>query len=149
MTLVCSFLVAASLAVTASSPPVAATAPVKTTVETLLFATPLDRFITLADSTLHDARLDWASDGCSAPVVHSTGRSFDFTSPCRRHDFGYRNLSRLEGGRYWTGALRRRVDDVFLRDMRAHCALRVASEKVRCRGWALLFYRAVRTYAGP
>lgn len=39
--------------------------------------------------------LDWTSDGCSAPIVGSQGRSFNFRSACNRHDFGYRNFKNL------------------------------------------------------
>ena len=35
--------------------------------------------------------LDWSNDGCSAPIVGSEGRSFNFRAACDRHDFGYRN----------------------------------------------------------
>ena len=39
--------------------------------------------------------LDWSNDGCSAPIVGSEGRSFNFRPACDRHDFGYRNLKIL------------------------------------------------------
>lgn len=150
MPFVCSLVVAASLSVTASSPPVSASsAPLKNIVDALMFTTPLERFITIADSPDHDPRLDWTSDACSAPVVASTGRSFDFTAACRRHDFGYRNLARIEHGRWWTAATRQLVDSQFRRDMRHDCDHRVRTFRLRCLAWAELFYRAVRTYAGP
>lgn len=117
--------------------------------EHLVFAVDLRTFLALADSPSHDPRLDWSSDGCSAPVVESTGRSFDFTGPCRRHDFGYRNLSALETGRRWTATMRARVDAVFRRDMRAHCATRSRVVRLSCRSWAEIFYRVVRARGGP
>lgn len=150
MSVVCSLVVAASLTVTASSPPAAATnASLKSTVDTLMFATPLERFIAVADSPAHDHRLDWSSDACSAPVVESTGRSFDFTAACRRHDFGYRNLARIDGGKWWTAAMRQLVDSQFRRDMHRDCDRRVRTFRLRCLTWMEVFYRAVRTYAGP
>ena len=149
MAIVCSFLVATSLLVTASSPPPAPTRTPRQVVETMLFSTPLNRFIHIADSPSRDPRLDWDSDACSAPVIRSTGRSFDFIAACRRHDFGYRNLSRLEQGRHWTPPMRRRVDEQFRRDMRENCAQRAAFDKWRCLTWAEMFFRAVRVYAGP
>lgn len=149
MAIVCSFLVAASVVVTASSPPPAATQTPRQVVETLMFSTPLNQFIHIADSPARDRRLDWKSDACSAPVIRSTGRSFDFMSACRRHDFGYRNLSRIDRGRHWTAPMRRRVDDQFRRDMRESCSRRTALDKWRCLTWAEMFFRAVRIYAGP
>lgn len=138
----------ASVAALVSSPvPPAASA--LETAEHLVFRSSLAAFLALADSPAHDPRLDWSSDGCSAPVVESTGRSFDFTGPCRRHDFGYRNLSVLEAGRRWTAAMRARVDAVFRRDMRSHCARRSRAARLSCRTWAEIFYRVVRARGGP
>lgn len=115
----------------------------------LTFAVSLKTFITTADSSSRDKRLDWTTDGCSAPVVGSTGRSFNFTDACRRHDFAYRNFRVIDGGKKWTSSLRDRVDRRFRTDMRAHCAKRSAFDRPSCRAWAELFYRFVRTYAGP
>ena len=70
----------------------------------LTFSVSLSQFIATADSPNRDARLDWTTDGCSAPVVGSTGRSFDFTDACRRHDFAYRNFQDIDGGKKWTSS---------------------------------------------
>lgn len=96
-----------------------------------------------------DRWFDWTTDWCSAPLVGSTGRSFDFRAPCRRHDFGYRNLQLLErryagGGRYWNSISRHQVDLQLLADMRAHCRARPWYEEATCRLWADTFYSAVR-----
>ena len=115
----------------------------------LTFSVSLTEFITTANSPDRDARLNWTTDGCSAPVVGSTGRSFDFTDACRRHDFAYRNFRVIENGKKWTSTLRDRVDRRFRTDMRAHCAKRSVVDRPACRTWAELFYRFVRTYAGP
>jgi Prokaryotic phospholipase A2 len=99
----------------------------------------LDTFLAYRGSPDRDPRLDWSTDECSAPVVGSTGASFDFTEACLRHDFGYRNYRRL-------GLFEQRkglVDDRFLGDMRAHCETRRVDERERCRTWALAFYLAV------
>lgn len=114
----------------------------------LVFDTPLQVFLAAADSPLRDDRLDWTSDGCSAPVLGDSGLSFNFRGPCRRHDFAYRNFSRLNGGLIWTPSTRRRVDDVFLRDMRQTCSQRPWAVAVRCLGWAETYYRSVRMFAG-
>ena len=121
----------------------------RSVVDHWLFRRPLTQFIAEADSPSRDVRLDWTTDGCSAPVVQGTGRSFDFTGACRRHDFGYRNYSRLDGGRWWTASLRSRIDSVFRRDMLDHCSTRPRLTRVSCRAWASVFYRAVRVASGP
>jgi hypothetical protein len=139
------FAAVAALVVGSTS---ALASPVNVT-ERLVFRTSLVRFVQIADSGDRDARLDWSTDGCSAPVVRSTGRSFDFTEACRRHDFAYRNLARLDGGRHWTARMRSRVDSVFLRDMRSNCGARPRVARSSCRNWATLFYKVVRARGGP
>lgn len=120
-----------------------------TVAERLVFRTSLDMFVAMADSDRRDPRLDWSTDGCSAPVVESTGRSFDFTNACRRHDFAYRNIARLDAGRHWTSRMRSRVDAVFLRDMQLDCAARPRVARASCRNWASLFHSVVRARGGP
>ena len=117
--------------------------------ERLVLKESLATFLAAAASPNRDSRLDWSSDGCSAPVVESTGRTFDFTEACRRHDFGYRNIAKLENGRRWDAGMRAKVDAVFRRDMRAHCAKRPAVARVACRTWAEVYYRVVRARGGP
>ncbi len=105
-------------------------------------------------STGGDRWFDWSSDGCSAPLVGDTGLSFNFRDPCRRHDFGYRNLKLLErrygmGSAYWNGTTRRRVDQQFLADMKAHCRARAITLQGSCFVWAQTYYAAVRVVGGP
>ena len=117
-------------------------------VRTLTFSTPIAEFIRLADDPRRDSRLVWESDGCSAPVLGSTGRTFDFTAACRRHDFGYRNLKRIDGGKHWDEKVRERVDKVFLADMRKDCAARPTVQRTACRSWANVYYSVVRNFSG-
>lgn len=143
-------VVAASLTASPAMPvSVDTSSPVARVVDHWMFRRSLNDFVAEADSLFHDVRLDWSTDGCSAPVVQGTGRSFDFTHACRRHDFGYRNYARIDGGRRWTASIRQRIDSVFRRDMLAHCATRPRLTRVSCRAWASLFYRAVRIASGP
>ena len=116
---------------------------------TWVFSTPLREFIAAANDPRHDGQLVWESDKCSAPVLGSAGRTYDFTDACRRHDFAYRNFSRIDGGKKWTKSLRERVDRRFLTDMRDSCAARKTIERAACRTWADLYYTAVRQYGGP
>ena len=88
----------------------------------MLYATSLTDFVASVGS---DPWFDWSTDFCSAPLVGNTGRTFNFTNACRRHDFGYRNLQLLDrryGPSHWNAASRRkRVDQLFLADMQSHC----------------------------
>jgi hypothetical protein len=117
-----------------------------------LYWLSLPRFI--AARAVGDRWFDWSSDGCSAPLVGDTGLSFNFRDPCRRHDFGYRNLRLLErryaaGDGYWNGTNRLLVDRQFLADMKAHCRTRALTLRVQCYGWAQAYYAAVRVAGGP
>jgi hypothetical protein len=85
--------------------------------------------------------LDWTTDGCSAPVVGSEGRSFNFRSACWRHDFGYRNFKRLG---IFNEFVRLQLDDQFRLDIESSCATRVRTAKLRCFAWAEVFFVAVR-----
>lgn len=99
-----------------------------------------------------DPRFDWSTDWCSAPLVGSTGRSFNFRAACRRHDFAYRNLKLLEQRHrsdVWNSSSRLRADRQFLADMRAHCSLRPWWESPTCHTWASTFYGIVRVAGGP
>lgn len=117
-----------------------------------LFAISLWQFVNDARSS-GDRRFDWSTDYCSAPLVGSTGISFDFRNSCRRHDFGYRNLKLLDrwygAGRFWNATNRARVDRQLLVDMRNHCAVRAWWLRTSCRRWADTFYAAVRWLGGP
>lgn len=99
-----------------------------------------------------DRWFDWSTDLCSAPLIGSTGRSFDFRHPCRRHDFGYRNLRLIDrryGTRQWNAVSRKAVDDRFRTDMHDHCRTRSAWLQPTCHCWAEVFYVAVRAAGGP
>lgn len=103
---------------------------------------PLEEFLEYRDSAGRDERLDWSTDECSAPVVGSTGISFDFTNACLRHDFGYRNTKAL-------GLFDQRkaeIDNRFLADMKDHCATRSVFLQSSCYRWAYTFYHAVRRF---
>jgi hypothetical protein len=142
MSILCSLVVAAGLSVTPLP-------SAQSVAETLLFRNSLPAFVAIADSPTHDVRLDWSTDGCSAPIVQSTGRSFDFYNACRRHDFGYRNMSRFNDGRVWNAKLRLRIDGQFRKDARASCASKIRITKRQCLAWAETYYRAVRIFGAP
>lgn len=118
-------------------------------VDTMLFRVTMGYFLASIGS---DPWFDWSTDLCSAPLVGSTGRSFDFRHPCRRHDFGYRNLRLIDrryGTHHWNSTTRKAVDDRFLRDMLDHCVTRSEWLRTTCRWWAQTFYAAVRLFGGP
>ena len=142
MGIVISMLVAASTLVAPSS---SGTASLRV-VEQGLFATELSAFPTFVRSHRRThPELDWKTDHCSAPLVGSTGRSFNFRVPCQRHDFGYRNMKRLG---QWSEDVRSRIDDQFRSDMRVTCAKRGITQRFNCYAWAETFYRAVRLWGG-
>ena len=128
-------------------------------VEQMLFATPLQAFTADSknrigpDGDVADTWFDWSTDFCSAPLVGNTGRSFNFTEPCRRHDFGYRNTKLLDqrygDARHWNGDSRRRIDQQFLADMKSGCRTRSVLLMPTCMSWAYTYYGAVRTFGGP
>jgi len=130
--------VTATPAVTATHDPSADAAVVKR----LVFDVDLDGWVKARTSMrrLHP-HLDWSTDGCSAPVVGSTGRSFNFRSACTRHDFANQNLARLS---MLDAATRARVDEVFRLDMMSTCARKPTSLRIRCLAWSEIFFAAVR-----
>ncbi len=142
MAVMCSLVVAAGLSVTPLP-------SAQSVAETLLFRNSLPAVVAIADSPTHDVRLDWSTDGCSAPIVQSTGRSFDFYNACRRHDFGYRNMSRFKNGRVWNETVRLRIDGQFRKDARASCTSKLRLTKMQCLAWAETYFRAVRSFGAP
>ena len=90
--------------------------------------------------------LDWTTDGCSAPIVGSEGRSFNFRTACDRHDFGYRNFKNL--GLFDTST-RTLIDEQLHRDMNKACDSQRRTFKVRCIAWSEVFYTMVRAAGGP
>jgi hypothetical protein len=86
-------------------------------------------------------QLDWTTDGCSAPLVGSEGRTFDFRIPCARHDFAYRNFTTLG---VLDESLRARIDEQFRRDLYRSCERQLRTRRIRCVAWAELFVEVVR-----
>ena len=117
----------------------------------IVFRTPLARFRLERSRGARLHRFDMTTDGCSAPLLGSRGRSFNFRLPCERHDFAYRNYLHLagRGGPAWDAALRAAIDDQFQRDLQSVCSLRRGSFRLRCDAWVIVFFHAVRLTAGP
>jgi hypothetical protein len=143
MAVLCTLFATACLSVSASPAP-----PAHVVAESLVFQKSLSAFISSANRANRDQRLNWTTDGCSAPVVGSSGRTFNFYDACRRHDFAYRNFLRLDNGKWWTESFRARVDAVFKKDMTTDCVKRNAIDKRSCMAWVKIFYEAVRAYSG-
>lgn len=104
----------------------------------------LDDFLAYRDSDGRDPDLDYSNNGCSAPLIGSSGISWNFLQACVRHDFAYRNYKRL--GLF--GERRAAVDRVFFEDMRDHCASRSLPLRPTCYQRATQFYGAVRAFGG-
>jgi hypothetical protein len=107
-----------------------------------LMRVELGEFLAYRHSPERDPRLDYSTDLCSAPLLGSSGPTYDFTEACLRHDFGYRTYGRLG----LIDERRRAVDERFLADMRGHCLRRPGEEIISCLGWARAYYRAVRAF---
>jgi hypothetical protein len=129
----------------------AATESADEALQRIVFATPLDRFRLERSRAVRLHRFDATTDGCSAPLLGSEGRSFNFRLPCERHDFAYRNywLRAAHGGPAWNAVLRAAIDDQFQRDLQSVCAKRRGSFRLRCDAWVIVFFHAVRLTAGP
>ena len=148
---VTSFLTAVSISVSPALAGPSATAD-WAYVSRMSFSVPLPAFSTARATG--DPWFDWSTDGCSAPLIGDTGRSFNFREACVRHDFGYRNLKLLEsrygtGRTFWSATNRKRVDQQFLNDMKAHCRSRSLPLRPTCNSWANVFFLAVRVAGGP
>jgi hypothetical protein len=151
--------VAALLVVASATPsPISAARRTRATNESsdqalnrIVFATPLERFRSERSRAVRLHRFDATTDGCSAPLLGSEGRSFNFRLPCERHDFAYRNywLRAAHGGPPWDASLRAAIDDQFQRDLQSVCAKRRGSFRLRCDAWVIVFFHAVRVTAGP
>ena len=114
----------------------------------LMFDTSLGKFESIAkEPDNRPKKFDWSTDYCSAPLVGSTGLTFDFSAACRRHDFGYRNVKSLT---YMVSAEQRReIDEQFRSDLRYSCSKRSIWQRPTCYAWSETFYRVVRLVAGP
>jgi Prokaryotic phospholipase A2 len=66
--------------------------------------------------------LNWSSDECSAPLIGNGPYNFEW--PCRRHDFGWRNLKRASNwydSNTWRAKNKARADKQFRWDLVGHC----------------------------
>lgn len=111
-----------------------------------------------------DHWFDLSTDFCSKSP--DTGRSYDFKAACVRHDFGYRNLKRLDLhwncvgatanracgwgglpvgtiGAHYNRANRLAVNAQFRRDMDAHCETRPMHQRAECHRAAALYHAVV------
>ncbi|TMR25433.1 phospholipase [Nonomuraea turkmeniaca] len=87
-----------------------------------------------------DYAFDWSTDLCSSSPDQPLG--FDFRTPCRRHDFGYRNYKSVNQ----FPANKSRIDDAFYFDMKQVCARYSGVSKSTCDGLAWTYYQAVKQF---
>lgn len=123
-----------------------------TEVNALISATAMASFVSLRHDGGYIANHcwhNWTTDDCSAPGLGSTGLSYNFISPCQRHDFGYRNYKRIDteaSEEIWNAENKFATDDQFLEDTREHCSTRIFYLKAQCLAWAQTYYYAVRAF---
>jgi Prokaryotic phospholipase A2 len=93
------------------------------------------------------ASFDWSSDECSAPLAGNS--PYHFGWPCRRHDFGWRNLKLGEvhypNHDVWNISNKAVVDRQFRDDLYLHCDLNYTGpiEHPACIVTAKAFHFAV------
>jgi hypothetical protein len=94
--------------------------------------------------------MDWSTDGCSAPLGLGSG-PYDFYNACLRHDFGYRNLKRIETQfrqDSWRWRNKANVDTIFARDMDDRCREFNWFSRQPCFVFADGYEGAVRAFGG-
>ena len=82
---------------------------------------------------------DWSTDLCSWSPDKPLG--FDFTGPCRRHDFNYRNF---KANGIWSATNKAKIDTSFNDDMHAVCAKQNIFKRPACLGLANTYYAFVK-----
>ena len=96
----------------------------------------------------YSSAIDWFTNFCGTTGkewVPDSGSSFNFKAACAHHDFGYANYRKLNK---WDKATKKDVDDIFFRDMSAHCDSRGRLDRTSCYKRALVYYGFVRAYSG-
>ncbi|CAL9660866.1 hypothetical protein SUDANB15_06970 [Streptomyces sp. enrichment culture] len=83
---------------------------------------------------------DWTTDHCSSSPDNPFG--FPFSTPCARHDFGYRNYKAM--GTF--DADKARLDSAFYEDLKRVCANYGGATKTACNSTAWTYYQAVRAF---
>jgi hypothetical protein len=93
--------------------------------------------------------MDWSTDGCSAPLVGQG--PYNFSDACLRHDFGYRNLKRIESTfrrDVWMRRNKASVDTQFKIDMDDRCRQVSWWTRPGCSGLAETYEFFVRAFGG-
>jgi hypothetical protein len=83
----------------------------------------------------------WSTDLCSWSPDKPVG--VDFSMPCRRHDFNYRNF---KANSIWNSTNKGKIDSAFLGDMNAVCSKASWYKKPTCYATAQTYYAAVRKF---
>ena len=81
----------------------------------------------------------WTTDLCSWSPDKPLG--VDFSMPCRRHDFNYRNF---KANAIWNATNKAKIDSAFLGDMKAVCAKASWYKKPTCYASAETYYAFVK-----
>ena len=84
---------------------------------------------------------NWSTDLCSFSPNRPFG--FNFSRPCRRHDFNYRNF---KDTRIFTALNKAKIDWALYTDIKAICASYSLIQRAGCNTLALAYYKAVRTF---
>lgn len=133
----------------------------ETDAQTLLWDWGAVEVVNDPDGPLKSYWFDMTTDFCTSSPDH--GAHFDFKAPCARHDFGWRNLRRLDlhwncggqpepcsngaSGAYNTHQNKLTVNVNFYWDMEDDCAPRSALYRGLCREMRDLYYWVVNQAA--
>ncbi|MEU9593455.1 phospholipase A2 [Streptomyces sp. NPDC048219] len=98
-------------------------------------------------------KFNWKTDYCSKSPNKIPG-GYDFSFPCYRHDFGYRNYKSIAGKTAFKRDHKLRIDKAFLGDMNRVCTYKPWADpytpgqrkklKAACYKTAKKYYSAVR-----
>jgi hypothetical protein len=110
------------------------------TTNTLIFSTPLSKFLYIISFRPQSSSMDWNDDGCSNSPDEPLG--FNFLPSCQRHDFAYRNFKKQDR---FTEEQRERIDKNFLTDLEGMCKEERTPRRERsCKRVAGFNYKTVR-----
>ncbi|WP_159768542.1 phospholipase A2 [Streptomyces sp. HM190] len=104
-------------------------------------------------SAITKYKFNWSTNYCNSSPEKIPG-GYDFSFPCYRHDFGYRNYKTIAGQATFKRSHKLRIDQAFLGDMNRACGQKFWADpltpagrkkaKAACLKTAKKYYQAVR-----
>jgi hypothetical protein len=114
------------------------------TTDTLIFSTPLSKFLYIISFCPQSSSLDWNDAGCSNSPDEPLG--FNFLPSCQRHDFACRNFKKQD---WFTEEQQERIYKNFLTDLEGMCKEERTPRRERsCKRVAGFDYKTVKRLGG-